>query len=728
MVSGRPGSPQARHYSRGVLRPSSLSRALAALGAGVLVALGAAAGVPSSPAHAASAGPPDPTQPLALRMRSITPDYIPVRGPITIRGTITNDSDEEWTAINVEGFFGSTPITTPAELAAAAQTPVDADVGHRIAAPGTFDHLDSLQPGQVAPFTVRLPRSLLTISTPGVYWFGVHALGATAEGRSSSAAGRDRTFLPLVPASVTAQGQVEQTSLVLPVRAAIVRAPDGTIEDTEQWLLSLRTGALHDLLTTGQAARGQPLTWVVDPAVVDVVRRLAAGNPPRTLATPTTKNPDGGPSQSPSDGATSSGSAASTSDTTAAPPALTRAARRWLNRLHGLLTVGTAQAMGLPYGDLEVDTALLYDRPLLLAAMHRTGHTLPPWRVPLTPVVAPPSGRMAGAAVSDLPRSSTVLLEDTGVRGTAPATATVNDRRVVMSSAGAAEGGPGPVDPLSSLALRQRVLSEAALRLLGDQQPLVVQLPTSPDHGLRPSFFSGLEVPWLRLTTLDGAIAGPTRSMSATRLRAQEQDDPQLGAGLYDEANQAIAHGATLQSVLVGNTVLRREIFDETAANTSYTAARDPFAALGRVRATSTWVTDNLASMDLAAPPTVTLASANGHFSALVSNALDVPVTVKVRAVADSQIKITGGEKVDLPPHGRTSVLLNASTHTLGVHTVTLELTNQAGTPLGAQDTFPIRAEAVSRLIWVIIGAGVVLLFGAIVVRLTRRVLRSRAS
>ena len=59
--------------------------------------------------------------------------------------------------------------------------------------------------------------------------------------------------------------------------------------------------------------------------------------------------------------------------------------------------------MGLPYGDLEVDTALLYDRPLLLAAIHRTGHSLPPWRVPLTPIVAPPGGRMAGVAVGDLP-------------------------------------------------------------------------------------------------------------------------------------------------------------------------------------------------------------------------------------------------------------------------------------------------------------------------------------
>jgi len=662
-------------------------------------------------------------------MHSITPDYIPATGPITIRGTITNDSDEQWTAINVEAFVGSSPITTTADLAAAAQTPVDADVGHRIADPGTFDHIDSLDPGESTSFELRVPHSKIALTAPGVYWFGVHALGATAEGRSFSAAGRDRTFLPLVPDSVTASGRVEQTSLVLPLRAGVVHAPDGTVEDTDKWLDSLRSGELNDVVASAQAAGGRPLTWVLDPAVVDVVRRLAAGNPARTLVGPTPANPGGGPSQSPSPSASSSGSAASTSDDDAtAASQLTRVAQRWLRRLHSVLSVGTGQVLGLPYGDVEVDSAVLYDRPLLLAAMHRTGPTLRPWRVPMTPVVAPPDGRMSGLTLADLPRANTVLLDDTAVRGEAPAAATVDDRQVVLSSSGAAEGGPGPVDPLSSLALRQRVLSEAALRVLGDQEPLVVQLPGGTGHGLDPSFFSGLEVPWLRLTTLGSATAGPTPTMGVARLRTPGPDSAQLGAGLYTEANQVIADGATLQSVLVGNQVLRRQVFDETASNTSYTAAREPFTALARIRSTSAWVTGNLSSINLAAPPKVTLASANGHFSALVSNDLAVPVKVRVHAVADPRLTVTGGETVDLPPHGRTSVLLNAETHVLGVHSVTLELTNTAGRPLGAEDTFPIRAEAVSRLIWVIIGAGVALLFGAIVVRLVRRVARSRAS
>jgi Family of unknown function (DUF6049) len=319
------------------------------------------------------------------------------------------------------------------------------------------------------------------------------------------------------------------------------------------------------------------------------------------------------------------------------------------------------------------------------------------------------------------------LLEDTAVRGPAPAGATINDRRVVLSSSGAAAGGPGPVDPLSPLALRQRVLSEAALRLLGDRQPLVVQLP----HVQRPlpqSFFSGLEVPWLQLTTVDGATETSTALLSGARLRVPVPDGPGLGPVFYPEVDRAIEAGSALQTMLPENHVLRRQVFDETAGNASYSAAEDPIAAFARVRSTALWLETNLAGVDLAAPEKVTLASDTGHFSALVSNALDVPVTVNVRAVTDPQITITGGENIRLPPHGRTSVLLTASTHVLGVHSVTLELTNLAGRPLGAQDTFPMRAEAVSRLIWVILGAGVALLFGAIFVRLVRRVTRSRTS
>ena len=73
-----------------------------------------------------------------------------------------------------------------------------------------------------------------------------------------------------------------------------------------------------------------------------------------------------------------------------------------------------------------------------------------------------------------------------------------------------------------------------------------------------------------------------------------------------------------------------------------------------------------------------------------------------------------------------TTVLLNARSTQLGVHQVTLLVTDVEGTPLGPSDSLPIRANEVGRVIWVIIGVGAALLFGAIGLRLYRRITRRR--
>ncbi|MBO0844792.1 MAG: hypothetical protein J2P22_05185, partial [Nocardioides sp.] len=531
-----------------MLRPSSLPHARArvtALVLGLLAALTTIGlGAVLSPATAA---PRDPTQPLVPKIRSITPGYVPERGPIVVRGTVTNATDQVWTAINVHGFIGSVPITTPADLAEATQTPLAFDVGNRITLPGTFDHIDSLPPGETRSFVVRLPRSALPVSAPGVYWFGVHVLGDNGHGGSRNAVGRDRTFIPLVPSPTNASPPPEATALMLPVRAAVVRGTDGAIEDPAAWTQSLQTGALHELVNLGQAAHGHPLTWLVDPAVVDTVRALAHGNPPRTLGNPPRTGQGESPSASPSASATDSSAAAGG---TTPSSATEQVARRWLRQMHRLLASGTGEVLGLPYGDVAVESATTYDDALLAHAFHRTGDMLRPWGLPLSSAVAPPEGRTTGDAVAGLPSNTDVLLHDSGVRGTAPTVAEVNDRRLVLTASEAAKGGPGPVDPRSPLALRQRILSEAALRYLGDQQPLVVELPLDPHHRVGRSFFTGLDVPWLRLTTLNGATAVSAMSLNASRLR--EPQDPQLGRHVYTIANQMLEKGRTLQTVLPG--------------------------------------------------------------------------------------------------------------------------------------------------------------------------------
>jgi hypothetical protein len=247
------------------------------------------------------------------------------------------------------------------------------------------------------------------------------------------------------------------------------------------------------------------------------------------------------------------------------------------------------------------------------------------------------------------------------------------------------------------------------------------------ERPLRGSFFRGLDVPWLQLTTLSGATAVTPTHLDPSALREPSPDAPQFGERIYDAAGVTLTEGSTLQSVLTRNHVLRRQLFEEVAGNASYSASIMPLLALERMRGTAGWVHDNLDEIDLAAPQSVTLASSSGRFSAIVSNELDVPVEVRVKAEAERGLTITGPGKFRLAPHGQQTVLLKASTDERGVYNVTLELTNADGQVLGANDTFPMRAEQVSRLIWVIIGVGVALLFIAIAVRLTRRIITARA-
>jgi len=79
-------------------------------------------------------------------------------------------------------------------------------------------------------------------------------------------------------------------------------------------------------------------------------------------------------------------------------------------------------------------------------------------------------------------------------------------------------------------------------------------------------------------------------------------------------------------------------------------------------------------------------------------------------------------DRIDLDASSTTTKLLEASTDKLGVHNVTISVTDLDGNPLGASVELPIRAAQVSQVIWLIMGGAVGLLFLAIVLRLIRRI------
>jgi len=654
--------------------------------------------------------------PLQVTIDALTPSALksdPTKGTVVVSGTITNQDKQTWQDLNVYALIGSTPLTTETELTEASLTDPDQQVGNRITSYGDFTTVPDLTPGQSAPFSLTIPRADLKDSTgqpitkPGVYWFGVQVLGSNANGRDNLADGQARTFLPLVDKQVSPTGS-EPAALVVPLRQRVLRQPDGTLVSPETWVKRISPGGRLNALVNFGA--GHPVSWLVDPAVIDAVTQLAAGNPARSM-TPTV---GGQPRAAVSSPTPAMRAAAVDEDGVAA-------ARDWLNRLTAALKQSPA-VYALPYGDLDLASAARHDPGLYAVARKRSAEVLAALGVTSQPADAPIDGYLPAGAFRLGDGTTPVLLSDQAVSGTVPALASFDTRTVITTSSLVAAGGPPPGDTLGLVPLRQELLAQAALRL-GTGDPVVAVLPATwtPGTGVA-GFFDGLTRPWLDLTDIGSATGGITaQPLASSRLR---YPDAELSAELPAQTFRAVdglrTEGATLQRVISHNTTLATTLLDDALTSASYTARGGAGGeAAERTRET---VGAILRRITVEAPPSVTLASTSGRFSATVSNGLDQPVTVKVRPIGDKGMSIASPHRLDIPAKGRASLLMTASARTNGVHTVTLELTDTAGHPLGSKASLPIRTAQVSRIIWLFIGCGLGLLFTAILVRLVRRI------
>lgn len=701
-----------------MLRPVSLLPALVAA-----ATLGALFAVAPAPAQAA-----EPT-PLVVTIDNLAPSTIPAKGRVRVSGTITNRDDETWTSIGVYSFISDLPMTTSAELEAATKTPTDALVGERIITEGTYDRIEELAPGESAAYTIRVPRSEIEVDAAGVYWFGVHALGFTAAGGDDVADGRARTFLPLVPKT---QRTVD-TALVVPIRRQIVHAADGSIDDLAAWTESLSPGgALRSLVDLGVASGSRRISWLVDQALVDAVQRIAAGNPPRSLASTIPDEAEGEEGEDGEESETASPSATPSDDSTAEPDveelspeaaAAAEAAASWLGRLEEGLSA--SQILVLPYGDLDVAAAATHDPAAYRQARKRSSGNLQPWGLPTTPTVSSPTGYLDLDGIRLAEPDTTLLVTDRMFGASAPAVAHTAGRTLGVTSSGAVSGGPGPNERRSPLAIRQRIVSEAAIRVLTPaRKPLIVVFPATWRPDPVDGFFDGLDLDWLNLTSVSSAMQRDGTAVAEDRLGYPEsQARLELDASSFTAASSLTRSGATLQNLLTQNDEVADEVADEALATTSYSSRLRPETTRASADASRAWIQERLASVHINAPKAVILSSGSGRFAATVDNDLDEPVTVRIRALADPPLTVTvPGDSIQLAANSRTTVLLNASSSATGVRSVTLLLTDSEDAPLGSRDDVPIRSNRVSSVIWLIIGVGVALLFGAILVRLVRRV------
>ena len=301
---------------------------------------------------------------------------------------------------------------------------------------------------------------------------------------------------------------------------------------------------------------------------------------------------------------------------------------------------------------------------------------------------------------------------------------TVDGRPVVVSSSPTAEGGPGPDDPRTALAMRQRILAAAAVRLISEpQQPLVVVLPDGWSPADVDVFFSGLDVPWLRLTTLDTALSGDGRSREVPARRLSYPDavaSRALPAANFAAAQRLIDAGARLENVLTRNDRLGTETVDEALTDLSVQTRDTRDRTRVQTDAAADWIEHRLSGVKVSAPKAVTLSSGSGTFAAILRNRLDHPVTVSLQVSTDTGLEVKQPGSFDLAAKGRRTVVLDADVRSVGVHYVELSVTDQDGAPLGSTARVPVRSTQYGKVIWVITGAGLGLLLLAWVRQRTR--------
>jgi hypothetical protein len=682
-----------------------------------MAALVVTAVLPWSQPGTAEAADDEVAAPLTVELTQLTPSTIPDRGRIVLAGTVRNDSAETWTAINVHPFLSADPMTTRDQLAAAADTDPAAEVGTRLYQVGQYAAIGDLAPGASAAFRISLKARDLVSSgvisgAAGVYWIGVHALGQHEGGREVG--GRARTFIPLPDPD--AQTSV---ALVVPLRERVRHDHVGRLVDTADWSALLGDdGRLERLAALLNTTGGLAATMLVDPAVIDAVGAVAANNPELSFGAPVDE-----PTES-TDGPSPSASADDPSRTMDRLDPVDRAhATRWLAQVKSASTLQSV--LGLGYADPDTAALARLRPPLIATAAKESAAAFERLGIDALPTVAPPSGWLDDDALAAIPADTMVLVSDHSAPRTRTHWRTPEQQDLVFADAQAASGGPAPTAALDALAVRQRVVSDAALRAQeGSNSPMVVELPADWDPGAHweaADFFGGLNLSWLDLVSLAPAPAESTPAFDAVLGYPSTERRAEIGPANVSATRSLVSTGTVLGQLLRSSNDVKHSLIGIALEGVSLNARRDAGRARSEVLQTQTTMRDRLGKVSVVGTDLTTLSGGSGVITVTLVNQLDQPITVGIEPrTSGSDVHIQTPKPLDMAPGQRSVLRLHASASKIGVHQVTLTPVTSQGAALGTPLTFTLRTSQVGRLIWVVLVGGA----GLLVVMIVRRILR----
>lgn len=606
------------------------------------------------------------------RLTSLEPAVVTTEA-LTLRGTIRNVSDARIVDPLPALRWSLDALQTPDELDLVEQNPLfrygGVDYRYSVSLP-------SLEPGEQATFAIEVPLADL-VPGPGVYVVGFDTLATLPDGLRVFVASARTT----VAVDVTREEPLA-ASLLWPLASAPSLLPDGRLVD-DTLAAEIAPGGRLDALV--RAATGAPVTWVVDPDLVDTVAAMVPGYE-------TARPPGPG-----TGGADAAGFLALLSSAVSVDSDVRRLPAADPD-LGGMAASGFEPPEVAATAEAALRSSVLTD---LL------GRRIPPLAL-LTdrPVDEALLATYAEAGLEDavLPASSVV-----GGPGTvAPlAGTTVTAVRAQPLPPPASDPTVGP-----ALALRQRLLAETALA--GEASALVLAPDprwsvTAPEASAVVAAWQ--QAPWVRPVALDELPVAP----EPVTLREDEAAEP-LETSIAEGLRQVAVDLDRLRPLFAEPPVDddERPVVSARVVSTAWRAQPDRGADyVGAVRDV---VAGAASQVGLVLSETITLSSRSGRFPVTLVNdsAADVVVGVRFTSQNSSRLRVEDIAPTVLTAGEKRTFTATALATANGRVVVTAELVTTEGTTVGATTSTVVDVTNVGSLGWVVVATGGVLLAVAI--------------
>lgn len=659
---------------------------------------------------------------VAMALSKVDPKSVNEKSRIEISGLAKNRTDHQLPGLSLRLRYSAQPVTSRSQLDQ-----------YAAAAPNALPNVGPVQqlPGAAAPgvkqsWTFKTTVKQLGLrpptGTPGVYPVGVEVLNSAQQ-----VVGGITTFLTFMPKD--RRFTPVSVGWVLPLADQMHRTNDRTFLDDDLAADVAAGGRLNGLVDAA-AATDTPVTWAIDPALLDDVRQMAAGD--YTVRAPGAKK-----------GVQKGKSAA---------------AAAWLTALKNASKKDPYFV--LPYADPDVVALVRRKTPRDIAdafAERNTGvATQVLGRAANARVAWPPAGAAGPGTVDQLAKNalknggsflmSSSQFQDPAAGALPNATTTLpthyGDRKALLYdekinqivSEGSQTASGGLLGEQRFLAETAMIAAEAPNR----QRTLVV----APDRYWNPA--GGVAKNLLRYTKKAGWLrAVPLSKIESVapqgRVFNGYSDDYQqyeIGDAHLRQVQEIAEEAATFQAVMTGPAKIS---YERSVLRLESAAWR---ASARHARAARNQLKDELAAdmnqvrIVTAKSKRVLMGGSSGRLPVLIENRLpDQAVKVHLVATSENSAKLRLGRLepedaiIELQPGQKAQRWIPAQAAGNGNFHVQLEL-RTPGSPrrtYGTGESITVNVTGYGRLALLITGGGLAVLFGGVGVRAIRARRRRKA-